>query len=242
MVEKNTDDVLYSNVDDVSNGHVSDGVSNDDIAVNEIGDSDDAMDRATLPQHFLAGAMAGTSHAVLSLALEVKRNVTPSTAGKSTTNVTFTNLIQEKKPIHLQFPTLNYSAAYILHHSLAHSVLFGSYQLTKRLLIQNITPDPTMARNGTNSSSGSNNNDAIIHISCIAMAGGLAGQFQHVTSHISEQCFGLVDGTTNFSSSLLRHLKLASWPTWRSTMVAFPPSAIGFLAFEYGKMIMADDH
>ena len=242
MVEKNTDDVLYSNVDDVCNGHVSDGVSNDDIAVNEIGDSDDAMDRATLPQHFLAGAMAGTSHAVLSLALEIKRNVTPSTAGKSTTNVTFTNLIQKHKPIHLQFPTLNYSAAYILHHSLAHSVLFGSYQLTKRLLIQNISPDPTTAGNGTNGSSGSNNNDAILHISCIAMAGGLAGQFQHVTSHISEQCLGLVDETKNFSSSLLRRLQLASWPTWRSTMLAFPPSAIGFLAFEYGKMMMADDH
>ena len=71
--------------------------------------------------------------------------------------------------------------------------------------------------------------------------GGLAGQFEHVTSHISEQCFSLVDETKN-SSSLLRRLKLASWPTWRSTMVAFPPSAIGFLAFEYGKMMMADDH
>ena len=236
------DDILCNNIADVSNGDVSDDESSDDIALNEIGDNDDAMDRATLPQHFLAGAMAGTSHAVLSLALEVKRNVTLSAAGKSTTNVTVTNLIHQHKPIHLQFPTLNYSAAYILHHSLAHSVLFGSYQLTKRLLIQNITPDPTMARNGTNSSCGSNNNDAILHISCIAMAGGLAGQFQHVTSHISEQCFSLVDETTNSSSSLLRRLQLASWPTWRSTMVAFPPSAIGFLAFEYGKMMMADDH
>ena len=238
------DDVLYiySNIADVSNGDVSDGVSSDDIALNEIGDNDDAMDRATLPQHFLAGAMAGTSHAVLSLALEIKRNVTPSTAGKSTTNVTVTNLIQQHKPIHLQFPNLSYSAAYILHHSLAHSVLFGSYQLTKRLLIQNISPDPTTAGNGTNGSSGSNNNDAILHISCIAMAGGLAGQLQHVTSHISEQCFSLVDETTNSSSSLLRRLQLASWPTWRSTMLAFPPSAIGFLAFEYGKMMMADDH
>ena len=183
------DDILCNNIADVSNDDVSDDESSDDIALNEIGDSDDAMDRATLPQHFLAGAMAGTSHAVLSLAFEIKRNVTPSTAGKSTTNVTVTNLIQQHKPIHLQFPTLNYSTAYILHHSLAHSVLFGSYQLTKRLLIQNISPDPTTARNGTNSSSGSNNNDAILHISCIAMAGGLAGQFQHVTSHISEQCF-----------------------------------------------------
>ena len=118
------DDILCNNIADVSNGDVSDDESSDDIALNEIGDNDDAMDRATLPQHFLAGAMAGTSHAVLSLALEIKRNVAPSTAGKSTTNVTVTNLIQQHKPIHLQFPNLSYSAAYILHHSLAHSVLF----------------------------------------------------------------------------------------------------------------------
>ena len=34
--------------------------------------NDDAMERATLPQHFLAGSLGGASHAILSLGLEMK--------------------------------------------------------------------------------------------------------------------------------------------------------------------------
>ena len=81
------------------------------------------------------------------------------------------------------------------------------------------------------------NNDSIRHIASITLAGGIAGQFQHITSHISEQCLGLVNESKN-STSLLRRLKVASWPSLRSTLLSFPPSAIGFLAFEYGKMVM----
>jgi len=190
----------------------------------------DVMDRATLPQHCLAGLMAGTSHAVLSLVMMVKRsNADAATSTIHHSNTTIPNLIERQKPIHLQYPALNYSAAYILHHSLAHCVLFGSYQWTKRVLIERV------------GRSGSSNNDTLLHVGSIALAGGLAGQSQHVTSHLSEQCLGLIDEVRYTStSSFLRRLKHATWPTWRSTWLAFPPSAIGFLAFEYGRFIL--DH
>ena len=176
---------------------------------------DDDMDRATLPQHFFAGGMAGISHSILSLTFEIKKSDVAASKGRTT------------NPIHLHFPTFRYSSAYITHHSLAHSVLFGSYQTSKRMLINSI-PDSTKDEE---------NNDSIRHIASITLAGGIAGQFQHITSHISEQCLGLVNESKN-STSLLRRLKVASWPSLRSTLLSFPPSAIGFLAFEYGKMVM----
>ena len=202
-----------------------DADDNDSVAT-----TTDVMDRATLPQHCLAGLMAGTSHAVLSLVMMVKRsNADAATSNIHHSNTTIPNLIERQKPIHLQYPALNYSAAYILHHSLAHCVLFGSYQLTKRVLIERV------------GRSGSSNNDTLLHVGSIALAGGLAGQSQHVTSHLSEQCLGLIDEVRYTStSSFLRRLKHATWPTWRSTWLAFPPSAIGFLAFEYGRVIL--DH
>ena len=176
---------------------------------------EDDMDRATLPQHFFAGGLAGISHSILSLTFEIKKSDVAASKGRTT------------NPIHLHFPTFRYSSAYITHHSLAHSVLFGSYQTSKRMLINSI-PDSTKDEE---------NNDFIGHIVSITLAGGIAGQFQHVTSHLSEQCLGLVNERKN-STSLLRRLKVASWPSLRSTLLSFPPSAIGFLAFEYGKMVM----
>jgi len=206
---------------------------------NDTNESNDAMDRATLKQHVLAGAMGGAAHAVLSLGLEVKLSVSNDgltvNAGTGVNHRTFIANTLASKHVHLQVPVLNYSVPYIFHHSLAHSVLFGSYQLTKRLLLQQLPDSTKHSPNHTGY-----NNDTV-HIAAIAVAGGLAGQFQHIISHFSEQWLGLADYNEtkhSSSSSLLRRFTLASWPTWRSTMMAFPPSAIGFLAFEYGKLMM----
>mmetsp|Transcript_8308 Transcript_8308/g.15140 ORF Transcript_8308/g.15140 Transcript_8308/m.15140 type:complete len:519 (-) Transcript_8308:47-1603(-) len=207
-------------------------------------ENNDDMDRATLPQHFLAGALGGAAHALLSLPLEVKLNASSSnglqSSGKAT-NHTFQNLITQK-PVHFQVPALNYSSSFILHHSLAHAVLFGSYQLTKRLFLQHAPPSSfdDSRNNINNNNSGSSTHNAI-YVAYIAMAGGLAGQFQHVTSHFTEQWLGLATEEAKESSSLRRRFAVATWPTWRSTVVAFPPSAIGFLAFEYGKFMIAGE-
>ena len=201
----------------------------------------DVMDQATLPQHFLAGAIGGTAHAVLSLVFDVKFGSLPGDVLSSTRKGTTTFHhpifhILSSKPIHLRVPTLHFSISSILHHSLAHSTLFGSYQLTKRLLSSQMH-DYNLGENDSNSL-GNVNNDTI-RGATIAVAGGVAGQVQHVISHCSEHW--LLNNTstiTSSSTSLLRFVaSSSSWPTWRSTVMAFPPSAIGFLAFEYGKLL-----
>jgi hypothetical protein len=140
---------------------------------------------------------------------------------------------------------VRYSASTFLHHSLSHSVLFGSYQLSKRSLAR--------LRSHHRRSAGGNGvggDDDALRFATIAVAGGLAGQCQHVVGHLSERWLGLaaVDvaaaATANLpassSPSSLRRLVLSSsfWPTWRSTALTFPLSAVGFLAFEYGKLMM----
>ena len=210
----------------------------------------DAMDHATLPQHFLAGAMGGASHAVLSSVFDIKFGVSPpgdvllSSTTKGTT--TYHHPILQtfsSRPMQLQVPTLHFSTSSIIHHSLAHSVLFGSYQLTKRLLVSQMHSHNS-EDNDNNSTLGYGNNSDTIRVTTIAVAGGIAGQFQHVISHFSEQWVLLnhTSTTTTLSpTSLLRCVTLSSWPTWRSTLIAFPPSAIGFLAFEYGKQLNSSD-
>jgi hypothetical protein len=186
-----------------------------------VDENEDAMERATLPQHFLAGGLGGASHAILSLGMEMKLvestiNAIPPQQG---INLKVTNASMMNR-FHLQYPTINYSLSSLSHHSMAHAVLFGSYQTTKRLLLTNIT----LPNN--------NNNYDISHAAIISTAGGIAGQLQHVTSHLSEQYLGI----SGPKVSSFRHL---TWPTLRSTLLAFPTSSIGFVAFEYGKLMMS---
>mmetsp|Transcript_30703 Transcript_30703/g.46076 ORF Transcript_30703/g.46076 Transcript_30703/m.46076 type:complete len:410 (+) Transcript_30703:67-1296(+) len=184
-------------------------------------ENDDAMERATLPQHFMAGGLGGASHAILSLGLEMKVH-NKSTIPQQGMNHNIANATIMNK-IHLQYPTMNYSLSSLFHHSMAHAILFGSYQTTKRMLLSNIT----LPNNN-------NNNCDISHAAIISTAGGIAGQLQHVTSHLSEQYLG-ISGPRVPS---FRHL---TWPTLRSTLLAFPMSSIGFVAFEYGKLMMNAD-
>lgn len=238
---ENTEDDSITN-DMLSDSSPCDDVDDYDCAHSDIEDNQeshmhiDAMDRATLPQHFLAGAAGGAAHAVLSLALEVKVNASLATSISSMKQPNHS--LQQTKPLHLlQLPSMMYSASSICHHSLAHSILFGSYQLTKRALLQYFPPFDS-----TNNTSISGISDNNMHIASIAIAGGIAGQMQHVTSHFTEQWLGLEEGEMKQSSSaFLRRMKIATWPTLRSTLVAFPPSAIGFVAFEYGKLMISSD-
>ena len=182
--------------------------------------NDDAMERATLPQHFLAGSLGGASHAILSLGLEMKlhNKSTISAIPQQGMNYKVTNASMMNK-FYLQYPTINYSLSSLFHHSMAHAVLFGSYQTTKRVLLSNVT---TLPSNGSNYD--------ISHAAIIATAGGIAGQLQHITSHLSEQYLGISGPKVSFWR--------LTWPSMRSTLLAFPISSIGFVAFEYGKLMM----
>ena len=248
---------------------------------------DDAMERASIAQHLVAGALGGATHAILSLALESNFHLTTiiganttaiESVGKNHGTANYLRLPQfiqsmmsfvrhskhnvlrtaatvtatnTKKPtfLSLQFPSMNYATSSILHHSIAHSMLFGSYQFTKRSLFHLAFTDSehTMATKDLEEDAATlKTNRDIIHATTIAAAGGFAGQIQHVTSHFTEQWFGLGDvmvdnghrRSLSWNNALVRRLVMVSWPSWRSTMMAFPPSAVGFLAFEYGKLMM----
>jgi hypothetical protein len=108
-----------------------------------------------------------------------------------------------------------------IHHSIAHSVLFGCYESIKRGLLDE-----------------SSDQREIPHFATVSLAGGLAGQIQHVVSHFTEQWLLIgVETTTTTPKPLVRFV--ASPPTLRPILFAFLPSAISFVAFEYGKSILA---
>jgi hypothetical protein len=130
-------------------------------------------------------------------------------------------------------------------------MLFGSYQCTKSFLSNHFIFNSQLSNDTTTVTSLNEdqyksyfedvNKEAIIQASIIAVSGGIAGQCQYLVSHFTEQWFGLVTtsveepkqvkaGTAAFGKGL-------TLPACRSTLMAFPPSALGFLAYEYGKMI-----
>lgn len=173
---------------------------------------DDAYSRASLAAHYGAGFVAGSVHGVASSFLDRPNGIT-------------------------NFP--RFCALNTLHHSLAHSMLFGSYVTTKRILIEQMhRVDPS-----THSYGGG-------YLVVFGIAGGVAGQCQHVLSHYTEQLFGLtVEGTSSTTTTaavgsnttttaIMRHrFRTLAAPTFRSTLGAFLPSAIGFIAFEYGRWL-----
>jgi hypothetical protein len=85
------------------------------------------------------------------------------------------------------------------------------------------------------------------YLGSIVVAGGMAGQVQHVMSHYTEQWLrlgeeggvmvGIVEdaATTATTTSSTRNIFKVRPPILRSVIMAFPASAIGFVAFEYGR-------
>jgi hypothetical protein len=173
----------------------------------------DEYDRATMPMHFGAGLTAGS---VQGLVLSSPAMWNAIKTYRDASNISSLHIPTTHTPAYAaRFVSLN-----TLNHSLAHSALFGSYEGTKRLLQQELLDD-------SDQKFGSG------HLFCYATAGGLAGQAQHLMSHYTEQIFGLSEGTAMVAPSMIFRGFLA--PTLRSTLMACPPSAIGFIAFEYGK-------
>lgn len=156
-------------------------------------DDDQAGDeytRATVPVHFVAGALGGTVHGIIGTIWEiVAREQTFQMIPKMT-----------------------------LHHSLAHASLFGSYEVWKRLFLHSSGLD-----------TGSELYQGTKYLGTVSIAGGLAGQMQHVVSHYSELWLRLEEG----DSIAVRR----GAPAMRQVWLAFPPSAVAFVAFEYGRRL-----
>jgi len=154
----------------------------------------DEYSRASLPSHFVAGSAAGSVHGIASSLME----------GNPTSR-----------------PMMRYFAWNTVHHSVAHSMLFGSYEGIKRGLLH-ITENEERTRTSR-----------AYHLVTFSIAGGLAGQIQHLMSHYVEGGLGLANETLQVEW----RVALRTLPALRPLMWAFPPSAIGFVAFEYGKQL-----
>lgn len=230
-----------------------------------------SLSNTSIPLHILAGGLGGASHAILSLALDTKISTSYITDATNQTrsvalsmprqlrsiwrNVPslFATDLQNKMSstlscISFQYPTLKHSLATIFHHSLAHSMLFGSYQSAKWISLSYVTNESTDPERinpdlllGSYLSDA--NKDVLMNASAIACSGGIAGQLQHLTSHLTEQYFNLSTATEEEIDRRKHRVAFApsrtilSLPSSRSIALAFPPSAIGFLAYEYGKML-----
>ena len=199
-------------------------------------------------QHAGAGACAGAVHGFLSVSFDSSLYIYQQ---RSTLWNAFYNQSTRSSVMHqLVNQSIPWSFAYTMHHTIAHAVLFTSYEWTKRTLH---SQHRKVDRNETNVE-GKNiqnmfwNGDVVI----IGIAGGIAGKFQHIVSHYTEQIFHVGENQTwnndqkkltdhkephkAFKQTARRRLLVA--PTAWSIAISFFPSAVGFIAFEFGKEIV----
>ena len=124
----------------------------------------------------------------------------------------------------------------IAHHGLSHAVLFGSYELSKRLIISHWTCDSKRTYHdngdGENKQQHDNSTDPepmvkVEYLAHIFLAGGLAGQAQHIASRFTEKWF------LSHSNSACHSWRAVIFPLIMSSF----PSSIAFVAFEYSRNI-----
>jgi hypothetical protein len=170
-------------------------------------DAPDDFSRASIRAHVGAGALAGALDGLLSSVWESKS--------------------QSMQFFFQKAPSL------ILQQSLSHALLFGSYEWCKRKLIHQLHSSPW----------GEWKDSGLSHLMCIGLAGGVAGQLQTLTNHYGEQILERQPSAERLLQSKpwsvqLRFLwKKVHHPSLGSMMAAFVPSAVGFVAFEYGKRL-----
>mmetsp|Transcript_26122 Transcript_26122/g.52964 ORF Transcript_26122/g.52964 Transcript_26122/m.52964 type:complete len:290 (-) Transcript_26122:49-918(-) len=219
----------------------------------------DPFASATLSRHAAAGFVAGTVHASLSYTFDGISRWRQMTMTKKG-NVNIMSMVRHPAAsassmaasIRAGGPFLPYA----LHHATSHMVLFGTYEATKRLLLGAI---PSSKDNNGNAEE--EEQDIDNHYSsliAVALAGGIAGSAQYIVGDYTERLTqGKVPSADASSSSRSQNppssLKLANSarkfrslpmprvPDGRSLLLAFIPSAIGFVAFEFGRDVISDD-
>ena len=188
--------------------------------------SSDPFAAASLSRHVIAGFLAGTAHAGVNYTMDgmvrMRHNM-------------FGGVAKGTAPAPSPF------LPYTMHHAISHGVLFGSYEGTKRVLV----PFLGGGIGEKNHHKANHDDDENMHYSnllAIGLAGGIAGTLQHVVSEYTETTF-----VSSYSqiwqkdwtfSERLQLLPRASLPSPRALAMAFIPSSIGFVAFEYGKELM----
>ena len=186
----------------------------------------DPYARASVMLHLSAGAAGGLSHG---LAASLWDAIAATGAGAAGAAATATSPRSAPR--------------FLLHHSTAHAVLFGAYEGSKRGLLS------CLGNDGSDSSSSPREIEEatatqqhhhhrlsrVESLGVVALAGGLAGQFQYVVSHYSEQLVLSKPQPRTAGSRSSRKPVTLSPILFRRLLAAFLPSSIAFVAFEYGR-------
>ena len=199
----------------------------------------------TLPQHYAAGFCAGCVHACLGRAIDVVYRIQMQIYQQY--------WHQEKSASSLVSSIMHSSnnppfSRYLLHHAASHTVLFGSYETTKRITMLASPPQIKFGRIRINNNNTAIDDEDIVtgghendddyssylddRFFIVAFAGGIAGISQQIISEYTEQLM------------TQRSLTRKNWPSInkpsiKSLLLASIPTAIGFVAFEYGKEVMS---
>jgi len=168
------------------------------LSSTEISDEHDPYARVSVPAHILAGSVGGSAQAFLSLAWKGIAAAV-STAPSSST-----------------LPGLRS----VVYHATAHASLFGSYEGTKRAMLETFRRDDETKHHLS----------SVEYLGVVGIAGGLAGQVQHLVSYYTEHLLLLQKNYYQQQS-----FTALARPTVRPLLVAFLPSSIAFIAFEYGR-------
>ena len=193
--------------------------------INEEAASTDPFAAASMPRHIGAGFLAGSAHAGVNYAMDGIVRLRQLTA-----------LGRAQPSLGLVKGTASPFFPYVLHHAISHSVLFGTYEGTKRFMVSSF---------GGGSLKDDENDVHYGNLLAIGFAGGIAGSAQHLVSNYTEEVC-----VTSYSKIWEKHLTLVqrcrlmprlSLPSGRALAFAFLPSSLGFVSFEYGKEIMTGD-
>lgn len=232
---------------------------------------DDAYKRTMVSQHFVAGLMAGSVHSILQMSFQSIEYFLQQQQQRHPMNNNRWNPIAAVTSSFPSFRCLtSWSICHTIHHAMAHAMLFSTYEGTKRALQKNFmiiagndnhddknilyNKNYTMSEYHEYLEDGEHQYDhenTLQHAVMIGVAGGIAGQIQHIVSHYTESWLQVGENDSPWTHSgkklNMRDVLFANdWKIWRrngppslrSIWMAFPPSAIGFIAFEFGKMLM----
>jgi len=219
----------------------------------------DAFERTSISHHFAAGTLAGSLHSILHMTFQsadyiyAQKNQPQQQRSLQRFNFLPANI---SKSFH---SLSSWGICHTIHHAAAHAFLFSTYEGTKRMLFGNASvhlraaspfrQEQLPADTDTNLSATmvddqDNKEHAIYDILLVGLAGGVAGQIQYVASHYTESWLRVGDDHSirlhwEERKRMFANRKfIVAGPCMRSTLMAFPPSAIGFVAFEFGKGLM----
>ena len=187
----------------------------------------DEIKSSALWKHYVAGFCAGGTHASLGSLID----------GVAALRITAPPTVNAMSPMKWFQTTGRSFYPKLMQNSVSHAVLFGSYVTVKRTVaLATTTTGPRKETNSTHLEHEINRSDFFDGgLVSVVFAGGIAGIAQQFAADMTRQVTNAVrNNTRSANESLLSAIKPTSY-TPRSLIMVSLPTAIGFVAFEYGR-------